>query len=85
MDRAILLRRLYQGAVRNVSFNDVVELLHGLGFVLARVNGSHHIFRHPEILEMLNLQEVRGEVKPYQIRQLLRLVDRYQLILEVGR
>jgi len=30
----------------------------------------------------LNLQEVKGEAKPYQIRQLLRLVERYNLELE---
>ena len=30
----------------------------------------------------LNVQEVRGEAKPYQIRQFLRLVERYALKLE---
>ena len=28
---------------------------------------------------MLNLQEVRGMAKPYQVRQLLRLAERYNL------
>jgi len=32
--------------------------------------------------EILNLQEVRGEAKPYQIRQLLRLIERYNLCVE---
>ena len=27
----------------------------------------------------LNLQDVRGQAKPYQIRQFLRLVERYAL------
>ena len=31
---------------------------------------------------LLNVQEVRGEAKPYQIRQFLRLVERYALELE---
>ena len=52
-----------------------------LGFEFARVSGSHHIFTHPDISELLNLQEVRGEAKPYQIRQFLRLVERYNLKL----
>ena len=30
----------------------------------------------------VNLQEARGEAKPYQIRQFLRLVERHNLILE---
>jgi hypothetical protein len=29
--------------------------------------------------ELLNLQEVRGMAKPYQVRQLLRLAERYNL------
>jgi len=55
------------------------------GFELRRPRGSHHIFIHPEVPELLNLQEVRGEAKPYQIRQFLRLVERYALSLEGER
>jgi len=44
--------------------------------------GSHHIFVHGELSELLNLQNVGGEAKPYQIRQFLRLVERYNLIME---
>ena len=39
-------------------------------------------FIHPAIPELVNLQEVRGEAKPYQIRQFLRPVERYNLRLE---
>ena len=42
----------------------------------------HHIFVHPGIQELVNLQEVKGEAKPYQIRQFLRLIERYNLKLE---
>jgi hypothetical protein len=34
---------------------------------------------HAAIPEQLNLQDVSGEAKPYQIRQFLRLVERYDL------
>jgi len=43
------------------------------------VSGSHHLFEHPEVPVLLNLQEAGGEAKPYQIRQFLRLVERYNL------
>jgi hypothetical protein len=33
-------------------------------------------------LGLVNLQEVKGEAKPYQIRQFLRLVERHNLRLE---
>ena len=79
MNRRQLLKRLARGAVQNVAFADMVGLVEGLGFRQQRVSGSHHIFVHPEVPELVNLQNVSGEAKPYQIRQLLRLVERYNL------
>ena len=82
MNRRRLLRRLVQGALRNVSFNDMVSLAEGFGFQQVRVSGSHHIFSHADVPGQINLQSVRGEAKPYQIRQFLRVVERYNLGLE---
>lgn len=80
MNRRRLLARLSRGSLNNVRFAELSDLTQGFGFTLARVSGSHHIFVHPLIPELLNLQEVRGQAKP--IRQLLRLVERYNLSLE---
>ena len=77
-----LLRRLSEASLRNVSFGDMVRLVEAFGFELDRTSGSHHIFTHPGIPELVNLQEVRREAKPYQIRQFLRLVERYNLQME---
>ena len=85
MNRRKLLRRLAGGAVRNVAFRDMVSLVEGFGFTLVRVSGSHHIFAHPGISELMNLQNVGGEAKAYQIRQFLRLVERYDMTLEEDR
>ena len=63
-----LLSRLAGGALRNVAFNDMTHLVEGFGFHRVRRSGSHHIFAHPSIPELVNLQEVGGEAKPYQIR-----------------
>ena len=82
MNRRTLLGRLSRGALRNVRFAELIDLVEGFGFRLARVKGSHHIFTHPSIPRLINLQEVGGEAKPYQIRQFLRLVERYNLRLE---
>jgi predicted RNA binding protein YcfA (HicA-like mRNA interferase family) len=60
----------------------MVGLVEGFGFVFDRQSGSHHIFTHPEIAELVNLQNVEGKVKPYQVRQFLRLVEKYNLVLE---
>jgi hypothetical protein len=58
------------------------RLVEAFGFELKRVSGSHHIFAHADVLELVNLQEVDGQAKPYQIRQFLKLVERYSLELE---
>jgi predicted RNA binding protein YcfA (HicA-like mRNA interferase family) len=82
MNRRRLLRKLASGSLKNVAFLDLRNLIEGFGFRLDRVTGSHHIFVHSGISELVNLQEVKGEAKPYQIRQFLRLVERYNLRLE---
>jgi predicted RNA binding protein YcfA (HicA-like mRNA interferase family) len=80
-----LLARLRSGAVGNVRFSDMRRLLEALGFELNRTRGDHHIFVHRRVSEVINLQEVGGQAKPYQIRQLLRLIERYALELEGKR
>ena len=82
MRRRVLLQKIASGAFQNVAFRDMLELMEGLGFRLLRVKGSHHIFTHSEISEQVNLQEVGGQAKAYQIRQVIRLVERYNLRLE---
>jgi predicted RNA binding protein YcfA (HicA-like mRNA interferase family) len=82
MDERKLLARIASGAVTNVAFADLCSLAEGLGFELRRVSGSHHVFVHPDIPQLINLQSVRGQAKPYQVRQLLRLVERYDLRLK---
>jgi hypothetical protein len=37
--------------------------------------------RIPGIVELINLQEVGGQAKPYQVRQFLKIVERYNLQL----
>jgi predicted RNA binding protein YcfA (HicA-like mRNA interferase family) len=66
----------------NVSFADMCKLVEEIGFRLSRVRGSHHIFVHPDVPELVNLQEVKGKAKPYQVRQFLKLVEEYNLQLE---
>ena len=85
MKRRRLLLRLLQGHHQNVPFEDFCELIQAFGFRPGRSQGSHQIFLHPACTEMLNLQPRHGEAKPYQIRQFLRLVERYNLRLEDER
>jgi len=67
---------------KNVRFSDAVSLSKAFGFVLDRINGSHHIFKHPDNPALLNLQNVKGKAKPYQLKQLIQLIERYNLKME---
>ena len=80
MNKRKLLQRALSGS-KNIRFSEAVALAEAFGFRLTRTSGSHHIFVHPDIPELLNLQEVGGEAKPYQIGQLLRLVERHNIQL----
>ena len=77
--RKLLAKALSSPA--NLRFSEACALAHAFGFRLSRVNGSHHIFVHDGVRELVNLQEVGGKAKPYQIKQLLDLVERYNLFL----
>jgi len=66
----------------DVRFADLCRLAMAFGFRLARVSGSHHIFTHPGVPELLNLQNVAGRAKPYQVRQFMSLIARYSLTME---
>jgi predicted RNA binding protein YcfA (HicA-like mRNA interferase family) len=80
MNKKKLLAKAANGS-KNISFNEIVTLVEAFGFRLARINGSHHIFTHPQVRELVNLQEVSGKAKPYQVRQFLELVELYDLKL----
>jgi len=55
---------------KNVNFNDLVQQLSKL-FGTPTVRGSHHIFRTslPPPHAVINLQRIKKEAKPYQVKQ----------------
>ena len=81
MNRRKLLLRILAGS-RNLRRAEMIGLAEGFGFRLSRIQGSHHILVHPDVPELVDLQEVDGQAKPYQIRQFLKLVERHRLQLE---
>jgi hypothetical protein len=81
MNKRKLFKKLL-AACGNVRFSDLVTLARAFDFQLSRTTGSHHIFVHPRIPELLNLQNFKGKAKPYQVRQFVRLVEEYNLDLE---
>jgi predicted RNA binding protein YcfA (HicA-like mRNA interferase family) len=77
-----LLEKVLSGS-KNIRFDDFVTLLEGFGFTLDRVRGSHHVFSHPDIPALLSIQPKKnGQAKPYQIREFVKFLDRYNLKLD---
>jgi hypothetical protein len=40
------------------------------------------VYARPDLPELMNFQDRHGQAKPYQLRQLVDLVRRYNLTLE---
>jgi hypothetical protein len=80
MNSRKLLRKALDSP-QNLRFAEATKLTEAFGFYLDRINGSHHIFKRAGISELINLQNVRGMAKPYQVRQLIKLVEKHNLSL----
>jgi predicted RNA binding protein YcfA (HicA-like mRNA interferase family) len=77
------IRELYEKALRkpaSLKFRELWTLAEGVGFRLDRTCGSHHIFIHKSSRTLLNFQNVKGQAKPYQVRQLLALIKEHNLL-----
>ncbi|MBC8487701.1 MAG: type II toxin-antitoxin system HicA family toxin [Bacteroidetes bacterium] len=81
MEKQKLLDKILKGS-KNIHFNDFVNLVEIYGFKLSRTKGSHHIYIHKHVDELINLQNVKGKAKPYQVRQFLKLIEKYNINME---
>ena len=63
----------------NIHFEELCHLIQSKGFRL-RVSGSHHIFTRPGVRERINLQREGSHAKPYQVRQVRRILSNYRLL-----
>ncbi len=77
-----LLRRIRAGHTNNVRFGDLVRLLCALGLQRERIKGSHQIFSHRVDSVSFAVQPYGGKAKPYQLRELLGLIERYNWDLD---
>lgn len=62
----------------NIRFADLCKLLRHLGFE-ERTSGSHHVFVKSGVEDMINLQRDGSKAKPYQVRQVRRVLVQYGL------
>jgi hypothetical protein len=76
---SVLSRVLRGSADANIRFGEVRGMLLRLGFA-ERIRGSHHIFTRDGVDEILNLQPRGSLAKPYQVKQVRKVLIRYRLV-----
>ncbi len=77
MDISKLVERMRSNP-SGVRFGDVVRCAEHY-FGKPRVHGSHHVFKMPWAGDpRVNVQDKNGIVAEYQVRQLLRSIDRWE-------
>ncbi|MBC2699367.1 MAG: type II toxin-antitoxin system HicA family toxin [ANME-2 cluster archaeon] len=69
---------------KNIRFEKLCRIAEAFGFQFKGGKGSHRIYLRKDINEMLNFQNVSGKAKPYQVRQLIKIIDKYNLTEEDG-
>lgn len=75
------MRVLRGSSDAGIRFADLRALLLRLGFA-ERIKGSHHIFTRDGVAEILNLQPNGSMAKPYQVKQVRRVLVHYKLAEE---
>lgn len=75
-----LYNNIMNGDVNNIRFCDACDFVEELGFTFERQNGtSHRIYKMAGIDEIINLQEKDGKAKPYQVREIRKIIKKYKL------
>jgi hypothetical protein len=64
-----------------IRFDDLRGILLRLGFA-ERVKGSHHIFAREGVAEILNLEPRGSMAKPYEVKQVRKVLVQYKLAEE---
>jgi len=81
MNKKKLLKQILNNP-KNVKFNNFIIIVEAFGFTHTRTDGSHHIYKCKAVNEIVNVQNVNGEAKPYQIKQFFSIIERYNLEME---
>jgi hypothetical protein len=78
MDKRKLLDEL-KANPKNIRIERLYKIAEAFGFNFRGGRGSHRIYFREGIKEILNFQDVEGRAKPYQVRQFIKIVEKYNL------
>ena len=63
---------------KSILFADLRAVLDRLGFQ-CRIKGDHFIYTKYGVEEIINIQPVGNQAKPYQVKQVRNIILKYQL------
>ncbi|MBF0537909.1 MAG: type II toxin-antitoxin system HicA family toxin [Nitrospirae bacterium] len=63
----------------NVRFDDLCKLTESFDFILRNKRGSHCYYEKEDVWEILNYQDYDGMAKPYQVKQFLKVIEKYKM------
>jgi len=64
---------------KNVRFERLCKIAEAFGFRFRGGKGSHRVYVREGVKEILNFQDVSGKAKPYQVRQFIKITEKYGL------
>ena len=67
---------------KNVLFNNMCNIAEAFGFRFRGGKGSYRIYVKEGVVELLNFQNVNGKAKPYQVKQFIKIIEKYNLLEE---
>lgn len=65
---------------KNVRFTDLCKAAEIFGFKYRGGKGSHVVYVREGVKEILVFQNVKGKAKPYQVKQFLKIIEKYKLL-----
>ncbi len=71
-----LLQSIFN-ATASLRFEDACKIAELIGFSRKGGQGSHVVYGRDDEMTLLNFQNRNGMIKPYQIRQLRDMVEKY--------
>ncbi|MBI4193477.1 MAG: type II toxin-antitoxin system HicA family toxin [Betaproteobacteria bacterium] len=78
MTRREKLLAAIRNNAKNVRFEDACKVAELVGFVRTGGKGSHTVYARKGEPTILNFQNRNGYVPPYQARQLIAMMDKYE-------
>ena len=80
-------RSIYDNLIhnpKNIRFEGLCHAAEKFGFVCRGGKRSHRIYVMEGFAEMLNFQDIGGKAKPYRVKQLCKVIEKYSLLEENG-